>query len=101
MYFDPTDRPALKAYAKRCMRAAAPNIYLVAILCLVLINAPTLVTEGPTLRLMLQADSLEQAMEIYENGGAVGGHEHLPQSGAVRLAALLPAGLPTGGHRQL
>lgn len=73
MYFDPTDRPALKQHAKRCMKAAAPNIYLVALLCLVLINAPTYVTEGPTLRLMLQADSLEQAMEIYRNGGAVGG----------------------------
>lgn len=73
MYFDPTDRPALKAHAKGCLKAAAPNIYLVAILCLVLTNAPTYVTEGPTLRLMLQADSLEQAMEIYQNGGAVGG----------------------------
>lgn len=73
MYFDPTDRPALKAHAKRCMKAAAPNIYLVAIMCLVLTNAPTLVTEGPTLRRMLQAGSVEQAMEIYQNGGAVGG----------------------------
>lgn len=73
MYFDPTDRPALKQHAKNCLRRCAPNIYLVSILCIVLTNAPTLVTEGPTLRLMLQAGSLEQAMEIYQNGGASGG----------------------------
>lgn len=73
MYFDPTNRPALKAHAKRCMKAAAPNIYLVGLMCMVLTNAPTLVTEGPTLRRMLQAGSVEQAMEIYQNGGAMGG----------------------------
>ena len=73
MYFDPTDRPTLKQHAKRCMKAAAPNIYLVSILCLVLTNAPTYVTEGPTLRLMLQANSPEQALEIYRNGGLSGG----------------------------
>lgn len=73
MYFDPTDRAALKQHAKRCMKGCAPNIYLVSILCLVLTNAPTLITEGPTLRLMLQADSVEQMMEIYQNGGPGGG----------------------------
>lgn len=73
MYFDPTDRPALKAHAKSCLKRCAPNIYLVAFLCLLLTNAPTYVTEGPTLRLMLQASSPEQAMEIYRNSGASGG----------------------------
>ena len=73
MYFDPTDRAALKQHAKRCMKGCAPNIYLVSILCLVLTNAPTLVTEGPTLRLMLQADSPQQMLEIYQNGGPGGG----------------------------
>lgn len=73
MYFDPTDRAALKQHAKNCMKRCAPNIFLVSILCLVLTNAPTYVTEGPTLRLMLQANSPEQALEIYQNSGLGGG----------------------------
>ena len=73
MYFDPTDRASLKAHAKGCMKRCAPNIFLVSILWLVLTNAPTYVTEGPTLRLMLQADSLEQAVEIYQSSGIGGG----------------------------
>ena len=73
MYFDPTDRAALKAHAKGCMKRCAPNIFLVSILWLVLTNAPTYVTEGPTLQLMLQADSLEQAVEIYQSSGIGGG----------------------------
>ena len=73
MYFDPTDRPALKQHAKRCMKATSPNIYLVSLLCIALPRAAALVTEGPTLRLMLQAGSFEKALEIYQNGGPSGG----------------------------
>lgn len=68
-----TDRVDLKTRAKAAMRKAAPNIYLVAFVCLLLTNAPTFVTEGPTIRLMLQADSLEEMVYLYENGGAVTG----------------------------
>ena len=68
-----TDRVELKLRAKQAMKKAAPNIFLVAFVCLLLTNAPTFVTEGPTLRLMLKADSLEEMMYIYENGGAVTG----------------------------
>ena len=73
MYFDPTDRSALKQHAKRCMKATSPNIYLVSLLCIALPRAAALVTEGPTLRLMLQAGSFEKALEIYQNGGPSGG----------------------------
>lgn len=66
-----TDRVDLKTRAKAAMRKAAPNIYLVAFVCLLLTNLPTFVTEGPTIRLMLQADSLEEMLYLYENGGAV------------------------------
>lgn len=65
--FDIIDRPALKAQAKAAIRKAAPNIYLVSIVCLLLTNAPTFVTEGPTIRLMLQAGSVEEMLRIYEN----------------------------------
>ena len=65
-----TDRVELKLRAKDAMKKAAPNIFLVAFVCLLLTNAPTFVTEGPTIRLMLKADSLEEMMYIYENGGA-------------------------------
>ena len=68
-----TDRVELKLRAKNAMKKAAPNIFLVAFVCLLLTNAPTFVTEGPTLRLMLKADSLEEMMYIYENGGVSGG----------------------------
>ena len=69
----PYDRPALKARAKEAMRKVSPNIYLVSLVCLVLTNAPTFVTEGPTLRLIFQADSLEQALELYNNSSLVEG----------------------------
>lgn len=65
--FDIIDRPALKARAKEAIRKAAPNIYLVSIVCLLLTNAPTFVTEGPTIRLMLQASSPEEILRIYES----------------------------------
>ena len=68
-----TDRVELKLRAKDAMKKAAPNIFLVAFVCLLLTNAPTFVTEGPTIRLMLKADSLEEMMYIYENGGVSGG----------------------------
>ena len=68
-----TDRVELKLRAKDAMKKTAPNIFLVAFVCLLLTNAPTFVTEGPTLRLMLKADSLEEMMYIYENGGVSGG----------------------------
>ena len=68
-----TDRMELKTRAKAAMRKAAPNIYLVAFVCLLLTNAPTFVTEGPTIRLMLQADSLEEMVYLYENSAVVAG----------------------------
>lgn len=68
-----TDRVELKLRAKEAMKKAAPNIFLVAFVCLLLTNAPTFVTEGPTIRLMMQADSLEEMIYIYEKGGVVTG----------------------------
>ena len=68
-----TDRVELKTRAKAAMRKAAPNIFLVAFVCLLLTNAPTFVTEGPTIRLMLQANSVEEMVYIYENSGISGG----------------------------
>ena len=69
----PIDRVDLKLRAKDSMRKAAPGIFLVAAVCLLLTTAPTLVTEGPTFRLMLQADSLEELVYIYQNSGISGG----------------------------
>ena len=71
--FDIIDRPALKAQAKAAIRKAAPNIYLVSMVCLLLTNAPSFVTEGPTIRLMLQAGSAEEMMRIYENSALASG----------------------------
>ena len=64
--FDMIDRPTLKARAKEAIRKASPNIYLVSIVVLLLTNAPTFVTEGSTIRLMLQADSVEEMLRLYE-----------------------------------
>lgn len=65
----PMNRVDLKTRAKTAIKTAAPNIYLVAFVCLLLTNLPTFVTEGPTIRLMLQADSVEEMLYIYENSG--------------------------------
>lgn len=69
----PADRSALKMRAKEAMKKASPNLYLVSVVCLLLTNAPTFVTEFPTLRQMVNANSVEEMMYIYENGGAVTG----------------------------
>ena len=69
----PADRLTLKTRAKEAIRKVSPNIYLVSIVCLLLTNAPSFVTEGPTLKMMLQADSVEEMLYIYENGGVSGG----------------------------
>lgn len=73
MYFDPSDRASLKAHAKRCMKTLSPGIYLVTLLMMVLNYAPDLVTNGNVFSQILQADSLEQAVEIYQNSGVSGG----------------------------
>lgn len=73
MYFDPSDRASLKAHAKRCMKTLSPGIYLVALLMMVLNSAPDLVINGNTFSRMLQAGSLDQALEIYQNSGLSGG----------------------------
>lgn len=65
--FDIIDRPTLKAQAKAAIRKTSPNIYLVSIVCLLLTNAPSFVAEGPTVRLILQAGSVEEMLHIYEN----------------------------------
>ena len=67
------DRIHLKTRAKAAMKKAAPGIYLVSILCLLLTNAPTLVTESSTIRLLFQAESLEELVYLYQNRGAVSG----------------------------
>ena len=69
----PADRLTLKTRAKEAIRKVSPNIYLVSVVCLLLTNAPSFVTEGPTLKMMLQADSVEEMLYIYENGGLSGG----------------------------
>ena len=69
----PADRLTLKTRAKEAIRKVSPNIYLVSVVCLLLTNAPSFVTEGPTLKMMLQADSVEEMLYIYENGGVSGG----------------------------
>lgn len=71
--FHTTNRPVLKAQAKSAIRKAAPKIYLVCIVLLLLTNAPSFVTEGPTLRLMLQAGSPEEMLQIYENSALASG----------------------------
>ena len=73
MYFDPSDRPQLKQRAKAAMRKVSPNIYLVSVVCLLLTTAPNFVINFPTVRLMFRADSLERAMEIYQNSNLSGG----------------------------
>ena len=69
----PADRLTLKTRAKEAIRKVSPNIYLVSVVCLLLTNAPSFVTEGPTLKMMLQADSVEEMLYIYENSGVSGG----------------------------
>lgn len=73
MFVEPHDRPTLKLRAKEAMKKASPGIYFVSFVALLLINLPDFVTNFPTIRLMLQADSLEQMMEIYESGGLATG----------------------------
>ena len=73
MYFDPSDRPQLKQRAKAAMRKVSPNIYLVSVVCLLLTTAPNFVINFPTVRLMYRADSLERAVEIYQNSNLSGG----------------------------
>jgi len=63
----PIDRIDLKTRAKAAIKKAAPNIFLVSILCLLLTNLPTFVTEAPTIRLLFRAESLEELLYLYEN----------------------------------
>lgn len=69
----PADRPALKMRAKEAMKKASPNLYLVSVICLLLTNAPTFVTEFPALRQMVNANSVEEMVHIYETSGAAAG----------------------------
>ena len=69
----PADRPALKMRAKEAMKKASPNLYLVSVVCLLLTNAPTFVTEFPALRQMVNANSVEEMVHIYETSGAAAG----------------------------
>ena len=70
---NPLDRIDLKTRAKAAVKKAAPGIYLVSILCLLLTNAPTLVTESSTIRLLFRAQSLEELVYLYQNRGVVSG----------------------------
>ncbi len=76
MYFDPSDRPALKAHAKQAMRACSPNIYLTGLLFLALNYAASRVTQGP----LVNITDLAQGVETVEN--------YLATFSAGRAAAL-------------
>ena len=86
--FNMIDRPALKARAKEAIRKVSPNIYLVSIVVLLLTSAPTFVTEGPTIRLMLQADSVEEMLRIYE-GSALAASGFLLKAATTAMSLFL------------
>ena len=67
----PADRPALKRKAKEVLRANSPRIYLVGLLFTLFSTVGSLATEWPTVRLVLQADSLDEMLRLYEAGSAV------------------------------
>ena len=67
----PADRPALKKKAKEILRTHSPQIYLVGLLFALLSNVGSSATEWPTLRLLLQADSVDEMLRLYQSGAAV------------------------------
>ena len=62
----PSDRPELKARAKEILHGAAPGIYLVSLVFLAMNAAANTVLELRTVEEMVNADSLEQMLEIYQ-----------------------------------
>ncbi len=67
----PADRPALKQKAREALRANAPRIYLVGLLCTLLTTVGVGATEWPTIRVMLRADTLEEMTYLLEQSQAV------------------------------
>jgi len=61
-------RPQLKRESRERLRAAAPNVYLVAVILLVLNNLPSMILQrGLYAQLLANADNFDQMMEVYRN----------------------------------
>ena len=78
----PSDRAGLKAHAKETLHAAIPGIYLISLVFLAMNAAANTVLELRTVEEMVNADSLEQMLEIYQNS-------NLLQNGALLMVATL------------
>lgn len=78
----PSDRAELKARAKETLHGAAPGIYLVSLVFLAMNAAANTVLELHTVEKMVNTDSLEQMVEIYQNS-------NLLQNGALLMVATL------------
>ena len=67
----PADRPALKQKAKEALRNNSPKIYLVGILSSLLTTVGVGATEWSTLRVVLQADTVEEMVYLLEQSQAI------------------------------
>ena len=67
----PADRPALKQKAKEALRNNSPKIYLVGILSSLLTTVGVGATEWSTLRVVLQADTVEEMAYLLEQSQAI------------------------------
>ncbi len=88
MYFDPSDRVSLKAYAKSRMKACAPNIFLVSLLFLVLNYLAGRVTQRPTIQVDVEALANAPLMDSYSEAFRYVTETFLSTFSAGRLAAI-------------
>ena len=85
-----SDRPALKAAARASVRAYAPKIFLVSIVLLVILVAPSMIEERSGFTFHVDLSRIKTPDELYEVFRQLGQHIQL-HSGRYSLLALVSA----------